>query len=376
MNNNNSYQGNHRGETSDMYLEIKDAAWESIEVFEKLIGEYRKKSREMNTETEWDKIYKGLKDKHNSPWSHVDSYITNETIMKNLGVGKSTVERFKSRCPAKRSQFIMLCILYKVSLEDTNTLLKRIGFDDLFCRDVDDCIYTYMIINNDDSDLVYKRFENIKKDIICRISETEHMAATDIDTAVVLHKKLNDSVSSYDSFCDFVCYFKKALDFENAKVIRNIKNRINEKDLNAVDFRNSTFKHQYDRVVENKATVNREFLILLGIHLGYNADEINAMLTDLGYLKLFSKDMLESCLCYVLEFIDLVCNKYYDSRERTDTELMRDKIIEDNLDRYGYAHVVSCMLEDLFDREEIKKLFSKDIETVRTQMFVDKLRNK
>ncbi len=366
-----------RGETLDMFARIKDAAWESVEDFMEIIVAYRKKSKEEKNDTEWIKIYKDLKKKEGSEYSRADFAVINDVIKNNLGVGISTVERFSKGRPTKRSHFIMLCILCKVTLEDTNKLLKRIGFKELYGRDIDDCIYMYMLATDDSTKSVYKRFDEIKKDVTCRMEESSQIVAVANSTATVnLEEMLYASLSSYETFCNFLCCMKKEFASVNERILTEIRNRVDAKGMDAVDFRNSTFRNKYNKVVEKTASFDRDFLIQLGIHLDYDCIEINEFLEDCGFQTLFSKDMLDSCICYVLEVISLIVNGCYGEEERSMAEKMREKLIIDNINNGGYANVVAEMLEEIFEREEIKKIFGKEIDNIRTKNFLEKIKNK
>ena len=367
-----------RGETRDMAARIKDAAWESDEEFTKIIVDYREKSKEDNKETVWLEIYRDLKaGKEHSKYSNVDFAVINDVIAKNLGVGISTVERFSKGRPSKRSDFIKLCVLCKVTLKDTNLLLKRIGFKELYGRDIDDCIFMYMLAADTCTKSVYKRFDEIKKDITGRMGKTADNAVSSVPTATVsLEEQLLESFSSYESFCSFVSSAKNAFATANERVLKEIRSRVDERGLDAVDFRNSTFRNKYNKVVEKTSAVNREFLIQLGIHLCYDSIDINELLESCGYLNLFSKDMLESCIFYVLEVISLVLNDCYDNEENSLKYQMKAKIIKDGIERNGYACVVAEMLEEIFEKDEVNQLFGKEIDNVRTKNFLGKLRNK
>lgn len=367
-----------RGETLDMFARIKDAAWESDEDFTKIIVDYREKSKEERIETIWLEIYRELKkDKDESEYSNADFVVINDVIAANLGVGISTVERFSKGRPSKRSDFIKFCILCKVTLEDTNKLLKRIGFKELYGRDIDDCIFMYMLDADNSTKTVYKRFDELKKDITRCMKETATNTVSSESTATVnLLEKLLESFSSYERFCSFLCSNKNAFATANERVLCEIRRRVDEKGMDAVDFTNKTFRNKYNKVVEKTAAVNREFLIQLGIHLGYDSVEINELLESCGFLYLFSKDMLESCICYVLEVISLVLNGSYAEDENSLAYMMKSKIIKDGIETDGYAHVVAEMLEEIFAKDEIKQLFGKEIDNVRTKNFLGKLRNK
>ncbi len=345
--------------------------------------------------TAWENFFPGFREQ----FKDMRPRIKNKDIEEGLGVEESTVTRFKHSVPAKRSQLIGLCIMYKQDLANTREIITRFEYRDFSTTDLDDCIYTYILSNNTEHRTPKATFERIKNILDFKIAEAESAQQLIEKDEYILpdgkivyrnraltlsankmadfEKELTESLTGFDSFCDFVVRNRAYLGKEDDRIIRRIKKMVSKAENPDTEasqsfanslFKNKSFREKFYRVIEGRVPITRDFLILLCLHLKKGRADIDEMLTKAGYSILFRKDLLDLMLIYICEWLYVKAPAVFtnDLTEYMETVLtepetpeetlkreMEAKILFDEVMNKGYTNYLDKKMGEILSMESV-----------------------
>ncbi len=366
----------------------------------------------------WQELYPQFKEQ----FENERPRIFKKDIEKGLGCSESTVTRFNRAAPAKRSNLIGLCIMYKQGFENTRDIIKRCEFRDFSPADLGDCIYTYIICNNNEHrtpKATFVRIKNILESKIAEAEASEKLIESDKyilpDGKVVcrnrafrvplveverLGAELKASLDSFDSFCDFVVRNRAYLGREDDRIVRRMKKMVSKAENPNTDasqsfanslFKNESFREKFYRVIEGRVPVTRDFIILLCLHLGMGREDIDKILQKSGYSILFRKDLLDLIIIYITEWLYVKApriftddlSEYYETvaveeetPEQKEKREMEAKIIYDKVMAQGYTNYINEKMERILSMDTIVNTYGgddvmKDIETFRSLLVTE-----
>lgn len=292
--------------------------------------------------------------------------VSNEQLAEGLGLSVNCVSGFRHAIPAKRRSVIMMAVLLRLSVPETNELLcSWAKYQKLYAKHPEDAIFIY-ILNNGGSDHPKALFEAYW-DIYTGLRKQElrkRGAAVRMDTMVLEERigrvrradgvnpqadlefmeMMREYIQTYEDG------YQKLADYIEAQFIRVCESHtglLTEEELSRLKenkkitanilFRNDkSYKNRYYNRIRNirrkHEVPKRAFLISMGIRLAMNTAQINKMLWLAGMQPLCAKDRLESALIFYLEELYL----YYPSFFRQNTH-----------DMEGEDALRDCTLEEL-----------------------------
>ncbi len=264
---------------------------------------------------EWKRIYPQFKE--------MNRKIHNEDIKQGLGVEDSTVTRFNTRVPAKRKYVIGLCVMYQLTAEKTDEILRRLEFRGLSPVDFDDCIYIYMLKNNNDYMYPERTFNRYRYMIEMKIGAVEPVVSrtrASSNQQDTLMKKLYASTDDIDKLCSYIEENKEYIGNNDARTMEMINELISEAADENRGFAHSELKNKrlhdkYYRIRGGSATITRDFIILVALHMRKNRDDIDDLLYRAGYNKLFKKDLLDLMVIYATEWLYIKAPKVFKTED-------------------------------------------------------------
>lgn len=267
-------------------------------------------------------------------------------IATGLHVSESTAKGFLRKIPAKREYVIMLAMMMKLTVDETNDLLMRWAkFQKLYSRNPHDAIWIYLLEkggSNRPHDLFCQydnTFQQIRREYQrqkgqlsenplntqlffdalvqeARSSETD-LDAVDPGFIAAMEKgmpsfeqgyqKLLDHIDSL--FTSFVDDVKQMRDTEDLPPDASRRMRSKHSANNTFQNDDSWRQIYYRKIrdLKNRKIIPcRAFLIALGLRLGMNTDQLNYLLDLAGMGPLCPKDKLEGTVVFYLE--ELYCN--------------------------------------------------------------------
>lgn len=267
----------------------------------------------------------------------MDRTIRKRDIEKGLGVKESTVTRFNTRVPAKRSYVIGLCIMYRQDFQNTVNILQRLNFRGLSPFDLDDCIYTYMLINNDQHMTPHRTFERYKKMVEVKLHDADAaegeisaipLADLSSGTITKLNREFRASMKNFDDFCGYIVKNRAYIGSSDARNLKMLTELISESgtgtDSESIgrrrgyansSIKNSALREKYYRIRNGGEIIDRDFIILIALHMHKSREDIDQLLFNAGYNMLFKKDLLDLMVIYITEWLFMKAPKVFDMPE-------------------------------------------------------------
>lgn len=233
------------------------------------------------------------------------------------GVSKMTVSKWrKGAVPRNRETFLRIGLVADYSVNEINNLLNRYGnYPGLYSKNITDCICIYSINNYSGEEKIQKFneiYDNIKGLVSNDHSFSDGPETTVFDeklsnvrdlNSLELFVKENASVfaTEYNRFNAYV----KMLIQEN--YIYNENNESNlavSKSINEMAIAqgwSSSLITCVSEINQGKCFPERNMIISLGIHLSLTHEQIDNMLVLAHMEPLFSKNIFESVIMYILD---------------------------------------------------------------------------
>lgn len=348
MNNNTQ---NFRLELADCCIQYPTS--ESITNFLQFLNE------KQDVYNDWIKFYTALRAS--------DSSLTDVDIATAMKVSVSTVGRFKRSIPSKREYVIMLAAIFGKNVAEAKVMLTRYAhYSDFYPKSQEDNIWLY-IISQGKCLTPWNTFETLLTDIKAMAETVQNSNDNNLrKNTVNMGADLMSSLGSLNSFMWFMTNNSSEYGYAYMHLRRIILNRIKNADTGEIKensdraFANSYFKndafldrhyHEMDKM-KRGLPPTRDYIIALGLHLGYLVDDINDLLKKANYSELCIKDSLETCIYFALSDIDVKAPAYSgdelltcdEERETAQAMIMQQDIICKTIENKGLAKVVKDYL--------------------------------
>lgn len=210
--------------------------------------------------------------------------------------------------PKKREQFIKIGLAAGYDLEQMNHLLTRYGqYPGLYSKSLEDCIAIF-VINQKYGEEALEKYQYILDELKKKFDPVNDEDSEDVSTARFDEKlsKVQDKDDlesfiaenltifsrAYHNFYAFVMSFF----YSNEKLYAS---NINE--LAMGQEWSSSLRSCVSAIRQKKWIPTRNKVISLGLHLGLDRDGINDMLSYAHMEPLYSRNLFESVIIYILE---------------------------------------------------------------------------
>ena len=265
-------------------------------------------------------------------------------IAQGCGVSQSSASLFSRKIPSKRESVIMMAMMMRLNVEETNNLLTRWArFQKLYAKHPGDAIWIYLLERggSDRPAALFEEYHAVFEEIRGQYLQSAHAKRDSMTTWIAFDaitasagRKQGAQQTGAQADSDFrelmeqlmpsfESAYQRLLDYLNSFFID-----IEEKDDEELDLKGVVGKHEKKRLTPNilfsgKPEVldryyrkmrelerhhtmpSRIFLIALGIHLSMNTQQLNTMLELAGMGPLCPKDRLEGSIVFYLE--ELYC---------------------------------------------------------------------
>lgn len=268
--------------------------------------------------------------------------ITYKSIAEGCEVSEASARSFLRKIPAKRENVIMLAMLMRLTVAQTNEMLTRWAkFQKLYARNPSDAIWIFLLEKGGSSHpralfrRYYEAYEAVREEYGARNAPKPSAGAMNTR---MFHAALLESAQATageDAQVDpefirimrlgmpsFEHGYQKLLDYINSfftdpEAEDNRRWRLEETDYaverntpNRVFGEDASWKDAYYRklrALEREQIMPcRAFLIALGLRLGLDTEHVNKLLDLAGMGPLCPKDRLEGTVVFYLE--ELSCN--------------------------------------------------------------------
>lgn len=277
--------------------------------------------------------------------------LSHEQLAEGCGVSVRSVRSYLKKIPARREIVIMLAMMMKLSVEETNDLLMRWAkFQQLYSRNPNDAIWIYLLRKGGSDhprDLFqsYKaEYERIREE---RLGAGRHSNGMPMDTEFFYGKIVDRAQQSVHQFRDEVDDGFRELMKENMNAFDqgyqkllcyidgffyDAEARDNRRIRSGLPVAGSLFREGEDwkkayyskvRALEKRQTMPcRSFLITLGLRLEMNTDQINRLLDLAGMGPLCPKDKLDGSVVLYLE--EICCHYPSDAGKAENISVSRE----------------------------------------------------
>ena len=271
------------------------------------------------------------------------SHLNIKQIAKGCEISEGTVRHIMKKIPTKRENVIMLAMMMRLSVEETNHLLARWArFQELYPRNPSDAIWIYLLTQGGSDQpkalfrshyQMYKqlhaeyRIENptqprntqiVFDELVAAAQQAPKATETHISDAFrdMIQNLLPDFENGYWKLLDYINSFFRDLEAEDAMRLGlpiEKKRKASEKagghyrkiTPNEKFRGDKTWLDAYYRKIRKLETQqimpDRAFLLALGMRMSMNAEQINHMLSLARMSPLCAKDPLEGALVFILE---------------------------------------------------------------------------
>ena len=276
--------------------------------------------------------------------------LTDKKLAAGCGIKSlTTVGRFKRVIPSHREHVIMIAMMLKMSVAQTDELLvKGAKFHKLYSRSPEDAIWIYLLEKGGSDmpaalfdaywDVYLEEYERCKGNAPRRHAKGTVVVFDEIKSAARKAKAASVAAASSDAvYRDMVR--RHIQEYHNGywRLVEFIEKKFEafRTSPNQMWENHKKFKSAYyDRMQalrEDRKLPSRMFLVALGVHLEMDMEDINKMLELAGMAPLYAKDRLEGSIIFVLE--ELECKMPSVFSRNGDKEKYNDLI--DEIDENG-----------------------------------------
>lgn len=305
-------------------------------------------------------------------------------IAEGCSVKLKTAKTFCEKIPTKRKNVIMMAMMMRLSVEETNDLLMRWGkYQKLYAKHPEDAIWIYLL-NKGGSDHphalfqdYYAQYEKMRK-IYNKSAEKKHYtpmesrvvheniiksaavhstyAENDEDFKELMLRIIPSFEEAYQKLMDYIDVFFTDIEVDQSRRLgldtqhtKHLNGKITPNDMfkNNAYFR-SAYYSKISALKKKHTMPSRLFLIALGIHLSMDTDELNTMLELAGMGPLCPKDRLEGAIVFFME--ELYCE--FPSCFYKPYQLQMDPVFEqlkDHSNAGGMQSTVPILMDGLDD---------------------------
>lgn len=270
--------------------------------------------------------------------------LTAKQIAEGCGISLSSASSFSRKIPSKRENVIMMAMMMRLSVEETNELLTRWAhFQKLYAKHPCDVIWIYLLQKggSDRPAALFREYYAVYEQIRQKYDESSFPERNSFDTWVVFDvitgksKQKNGAqkiaAQADESFCEMMEYLMPSFKSGYQKLLNYLNSffvDIEEEDDRKLGLSDTVDKYEKKKLTpkvlfSDKREVldryyrkmrdlkndhiipSRTFLVALGIHLSMNTQQLNTMLDYAGMGPLCPKDRLEGSIVFYLE--ELYC---------------------------------------------------------------------
>ena len=261
-------------------------------------------------------------------------------------ISPKKAEYIVATVPSKRIDVILLGILCGLTREEIDYCLQRyLKQSKLYARDIDDFIWIYLIEHRDLYEkqqflsVFYKTRAEINRRLLCVGSLDKSIEAAD---TVEMNRLLKTS-KAYIEYIDNEYVLKSFIE-ARASMIEQFDNMYD----NQRRFEKSFLKFKYHTegsgaykklnktrniIKKNRLPAKRYEIIAMCLHMNQDRNNIDTFLDSCGMERLLPKNIVESIIIFVLNYISGFCNYYSDG-------LISDDIPENSNCRFYDAEAI------------------------------------
>lgn len=270
------------------------------------------------------------------------SGLTQEKFAEKCGVTRITLRDWlnKGAIPRKRELFLKIGMAAKYDQEQMNELLTRYGgYSGLYSKNLEDCIAIF-VINRNYGDEAAEKYRYILDEFTRRYSpkqgENEELMSTarfdeklsDVRDMDALERFISENLPVFtQNYYRFYAYIMSFLESNNMISSANIASLALNQEWS------SSLRSSVSEIRQKKWIPNRNKVLSLGIHFGFNHEQMDEMLEVAHMGPLYSKNVFESVIIYILESAVVLCEKEFQAIEdSTDYLLNYTRYVMEQLD--------------------------------------------
>lgn len=308
------------------YYELILSQCESKEEYETLVREHQ------NLYVDWQSHLRPMLDERR---------LTYKQIAEGCEVSESSARSFIKKIPAKRENVIMLAMMMRLTVKQTDELLMRWAkFQKLYSRNPNDAIWIYLLKKGGSShpralfrdyhaayQLVKKEYQLLNAkvpevmntsvffdEIMCQANQAGAVIPGEVDERFVelMKRGMPSFEKGYQKLLSYIDSFFYDMEIEDNRrlQLQQTGNPKSRQTPNKVFGSDRCWKDTYYRKIraleKNQVMPCRAFLIALGLRLGMDTGQLNELLNLAGMGPLCPKDRLEGTMVFYLE--SLSCN--------------------------------------------------------------------
>lgn len=274
-----------------------------------------------------------------------------------------------AKVPVKRIDVILLGIICGLTREEIDHCLQRyLKQSKLYARDIDDFIWIYLVEHrgmfeeNKFLSLFYKTRAELKSRLLCIGSLDESVAAANTiemnrllkTSKAYIEDIINENV--FKSFIETRASMIEIFDnmFESQSDIK--KNAHNFVYHNEGSGAYKKLNKTRNVIKNNRLPAKRHEILAMCLHLNQDKDNINKFLDSCGMERLLPKNIVESIIIFVSNYISSIGN-YYSDGYISDDDSQDGKYKFDDLDAikasWMWEYIVDSSGEDCIDNGKL-----------------------
>ena len=248
--------------------------------------------------------------------------MTKTRMAQLCGVSRTAVAKWcAGSLPSSRDDYIRIGLAAGYGLDEMNFFLKRYGrYPGLYAKSLEDSVVIFLL-NSHGLEKSYASYEQILSEIRVSFTQAAHETCSVMDTRLVYDSLVR--VSSIDALQDFVrrnaaAYrgaYAKFYAYVDAFITANNSDIVSRRVYSVsalADAQNwsSSLRQCVSAIRQRKWFPLRRKVIVLGLHLNMNVEQINEMLTLAKMEPLCPKNPVESAIIFAVndaELNDLIC---------------------------------------------------------------------
>lgn len=248
--------------------------------------------------------------------------LTKTRMAQLCGVSRPAVAKWLAgSLPSSREDYIRIGFAAGYGLDEMNFFLQRYGrYPGLYAKSLEDSVVIFLL-NSDSLEKSYAVYEQILAEIRVSIDTPAQETRSMLDTNLVYDGLIR--LSSVDALQDFVqrnaaAYrgaYEKFYAYVNAFITANNSDVVSRQVYSVsalADAQNwsSSLRQCVSAIRQRKWFPLRRKVIVLGLHLNMNVDQINEMLALAKMEPLCAKNPVESAIIFAVndaELNDLIC---------------------------------------------------------------------
>lgn len=234
------------------------------------------------------------------------------------GVSRVSVDKWcKGALPKNRETFLRIALAANYDIENTNQLLQRYGrYPALYSKSLEDCICIFVINSHFKEEEKIQKYQYILNRIQEQITKSNSGETQDITTEKFEDRLL--TMDTEDKLEQFIAENIAIFSMAYHKFYAYVKFYIEVNGLSSqVQFWPSSLRQCVYAIRQNKWYPTRNNIIILGLYLCMDHEQVDEMLQLAHMEPLCAKNIIESVLIFILEdaslnnLLDTTCADFY-----------------------------------------------------------------